>query len=418
MEFLTVGSPAAQLDVIDTTALVDDLLHQLQSRSTVRRVLLVPPDKTRPESLGNELATYVFRKLMPGVHVDILPALGTHRMMSDEELSSMFPGVPRHHILEHRWQTDVEKLGVIESADVQRLSEGRLDYSITVAVNRMLIDGRYDLILSIGQVVPHEVAGIANQAKNIYIGVGGPDLLNKSHYLGAIYGMERIMGRAENPVRELLDRAAELGRHLPIVYLLTVRVHDDRGEVVTRGLFAGDDRRCYERAAALCEQVNIIRLDRTPQKIVVRVSDSYSSTWLANKAIYRTRMAIADGGELVILAKNVKEFAEDTPLNELVTRYGYRGTPATIAAVAADPAMQQKLSVPAHLIHGSTEGRFRVTYAPGCLSREQIEGVGYHYADYGELDRRYPTSLPTGWHRIGGEEIYYIADPGLCLWKT
>jgi len=229
--------------------------------------------------------------------------------------------------------------------------------------------------------------------------------------------MERIMGRSENPVRSLFDQAMTLGRHLPIVYLLTVRVHNENGEVVTRGLFAGDDRRCYEQAANLCEQVNIIRLDRAPKKIVVRVSDSYSSTWLANKAIYRTRMAIADGGELVILAKNVREFAEHPNLTELVTRYGYRGTPATLAAVAGDSRMRQQLSVPAHLIHGSTEGRFRVSYAPGFLTKEKIEDVGYQFAEYAAMDRRYPRSLATGWHAIAGEEVYYVADPGLCLWQ-
>lgn len=416
MEYLAESGPQADLDDKRIDELLDKLVQQLAARSPLRRVLLVPPDKTRPESLGSELATTLFHKLTPQAFVNILPALGTHRMMDDATLARMYPGVPRSHVLEHRWQDDIEQLGVIGSAEINRLSEGRLDFSINVAVNRMLTRGGYDTILSIGQVVPHEVAGIANHAKNIYIGVGGPDLLNKSHYLGAVYGMERIMGQAENPVRALFDCAAEMGRHIPIVYLLTVRSHDEQSRVVTRGLFAGDDRKCYERAAALSRQVNVISLEKPPRKIVVRVSDAYSSTWLANKAVYRTRMAMAEGGELIIIAPNVKEFGEKKEIDALIRQYGYRGTLATMAATSVDSRMQQQLSVPAHLIHGSTEGRFTVTYAPGHLSKEQIEGVGYRYADVGEMERKYPKTLAAGWNAVGNEEIYYIPDPGMSLW--
>jgi nickel-dependent lactate racemase len=210
-----------------------------------------------------------------------------------------------------------------------------------VQVDRLLVESDWDAILSIGQLVPHEVIGIANHVKNVLVGAGGPDLIHKSHWLGAVYGMERIMGRARTPVRDVLNWAAArfLG-HLPITYLLTVRAAAPDGRLVTRGLFAGDDEECYARGAELCRAVNLDVLDRPPSKVVVYLDPrEYKSTWLGNKAIYRTRMAIADGGELVILAPGVRQFGEDGEIDRLIRRFGYRGTPATVAATEAHPEL-------------------------------------------------------------------------------
>lgn len=418
MDFLTEGGPNAVIDWNQASVFVDQFLNQLKQHRQLTKVLLVPPDKTRPESGGNELTTLLYEKLAPIAEVDVLPALGTHHMMDDATLAKMFPSVPRSQIHEHRWQTEVETVGEIPASVMHRLTNGLFQEPLAVAVNRRLIHGGYDAIISVGQLVPHEVAGIANHAKNIVIGVGGAELLNKSHYLSAVHGMERIMGRAENPVRALFDCAAEKLHHLPLVYLLTVRSDQAGSGVVTRGLFAGDDRGCYERGATLCQQVNVIRLDRAPKKIVVRVSGVYESTWLANKAIYRTRMAIADGGELIVIAPNVREFGEQTDIDEFIRKYGYRGTPATTKAVDSDIELQKRLSVPAHLIHGSTEGRFTVAYAPGYLSRDEIERVGFSFADYKETAQRFPATMKPGWNSGAGEDIYYIPDPGLNLWTT
>lgn len=419
MDFLAEGGPDAVISWQDVSKFLDHFIDKLQSQRPLNKVLIVPPDKTRPESGGNEIATLLYQKLAPTAIVDILPALGTHRMIDDALLSKMYPGVPRSHILEHRWKDDVEPIGIIPADVMHRLSDGLFNDPLPVAINERLIHGSYDAIISVGQLVPHEVAGIANHAKNIFIGVGGPDLLNKSHYLSAVHGMERIMGRADNPVRALFDYAAEhFGKELPIAYLLTVRSDQAGAGVVNRGLFASDDRHCFERGAELCQQVNVIKLDRAPRKIVVRVPDAYESTWLANKAIYRTRMAIADGGELVVIAPNVREFGEQLDIDRLIRKYGYRGTPAMIQAVKENPELAERLSVPAHLIHGSTEGRFKVTYAPGKLIRQEVEGVGYCFADFMELNERYPKSSKPGWNIVNGEEIYYVSEPGLNLWTT
>jgi hypothetical protein len=129
-------------------------------------------------------------------------------------------------------------------------------------------------------------------------------------------------------------------------------------------------------------------------------------------------MAMADGGELVILAPGLREFGEDHEIDRLIRKYGYRGTPATLAATRANPELQQNLSAAAHLIHGSSEGRFGITYCPGQLSRAEIEGVGFKWADLAATTRRYdPARLRDGWNTLpDGERIFYISNPALGLW--
>lgn len=189
--------------------------------------------------------------------------------------------------------------------------------------------GGHDLILSIGQVVPHEVMGMANYNKNIFVGTGGSEAINFSHFIGAVYGMERMMGRADNPLRRILNYAsAHFVRHLPIVYIQTVIGRGENGELVTRGVFVGDDEECFMKAAELSLEVNFQLLDMPLDKVVVYLDPhEFKSTWLGNKSIYRTRMAIADGGELIVLAPGVHRFGEDQRIDELIRKYGYRTTP-------------------------------------------------------------------------------------------
>ncbi len=284
----------------------------------------------------------------------------------------------------------------------------------------LIARGNHDLILSLGQVVPHEVVGMANHNKNIFVGTGGPDGINKSHFLGAAYGMERMMGRADTPVRRVLDYASQhFARQLPIVYVLTVVGRGATGDLEVRGLFVGDDRECFERAAELSLQVNFEMLNQPLRKVVVYLDPSeFKSTWLGNKSIYRTRMAIADGGELIVLAPGVREFGEDAQIDRLIRRYGYVGTPAVLDAVALQADLRENLSAAAHLIHGSSEGRFRVTYCPGHLSHQEIESVNFQYADLTQMLQKYhPQRLRDGFNTLpDGEEVFYISNPCLGLW--
>ena len=312
-------------------------------------------------------------------------------------------------------------VGEVPAEYVREVSEGRVDYAWPAQVNKLLLDPSFDLILSIGQVVPHEVIGMANYTKNIFVGVGGSSGINLSHYLGATYGMERIMGRAKSPVRDVMEYArTHFIPQLPIVYVQTVMAKDPvTGGMAMKGLFIGDDFECFRRAAELSLETNFIMVDRPLKKCIVWLDpDEFKSTWLGNKSIYRTRMALADGAELIVLAPGLREFGEDPDIDALIRKYGYKGTPHTLEATRANRELQDNLSAPAHLIHGSSEGRFRITYCPGPgMTREEIEGVGFDYAPIGEMMERYDVpSLRDGWNTVGGEDVYYISNPALGLW--
>jgi nickel-dependent lactate racemase len=416
MLYFAEGSPSSILSEARCKELVDQLIAGLERRQPLRRVLLIPPDFTRLHSGAGRLTCQLHQRLAARAQVAVLPALGTHFAVSDAEREAMFPGIPASAFLVHDWRDGVETLGEIPASVLADLSEGKVRLPAQVQVSRHLTATPWDAIVSIGQLVPHEVIGIANHVKNILIGVGGPDLISKSHWLGAVYGMERIMGRARTPVRDLLDLAARFLAQLPITYLLTVRSLAGN-EFVTNGLFAGDDNECFSLGAELCRAVNLNVVERAPRTMVV--SHDYKSTWLGNKAIYRTRMAIADGGTLVILAPQVHTFGEKPEIDALIRQFGYRGTPATLQAVATHPELAANLSAAAHLIHSSSEGRFRIVYHTGKLTRAEVEGVGFEYGDLGEGQRRYrPEKLAEGWNVVDGEEIYFVGHPSAGLWGT
>src|SRR5580692_8820469 len=352
------GGPDRELS---SSELRDFLSAALEKLGRRRKVLAVPPDQTRTASRAGELTRYAWEYYREGLSA-VLPALGTHKAMSAEQIAGMFGNVPPGLFHAHKWRDEVETIGVVPREFIHEQSEGKLDYEWPAQVNRLISRGGFDLILSIGQVVPHEVIGMANYNKNILVGTGGPDSINRSHYLGAVYGMERIMGRADNPVRRVLNYAAFhfLGG-LPIVYVLTVVGRNDFGATVVRGLFVGDDSECFHQAADLSFRVNFRLMPEPMRKAVVYLDPhEFHSTWLGNKAIYRTRMALADGAELIILAPGIKEFGEDPAIDRLIRKYGYRGTPATLEAVSANADLADDLSAAAHLIHGSSEGRFTI----------------------------------------------------------
>jgi nickel-dependent lactate racemase len=411
------GGPDKELSSNELRELFAVALDRLGKRS---RVLVVPPDYTRVASRAGELTQAAWKYYGQALRA-VLPALGTHRAMSPEQLSFMFGAIPGELFRIHRWRDDVETIGVVPAEFIREQSEGKLDYDWPAQVNRLVSRGDFDLILSIGQVVPHEVIGMANYNKNVLIGTGGPDSINRSHYLSAVYGMERIMGRADNPVRRVLSYAAShFLTDRPIVYALSVVARNSTGTPVVRGLFVGDDDECFHRAAELSFQVNFTLMAEPIHKAVVYLDpDEFHSTWLGNKAIYRTRMALADGAELIVLAPGVREFGEDPRIDSLIRKYGYHGTPATLEMVKNNADLAANLSAAAHLIHGSSEGRFTITWCPGGLSREEIERAGFHYGELSKMTQIYnPAKLNHCWNRVQGEDIYFVENPGLGLWAA
>ena len=394
--------PSVRADILSS------VLKQWGERHSTdpRRVLVLPPDASRRHSFAGQLTRAAYDVLGTRLS-DIMPTLGTHHPMSPQEIETMYEGVPPQLFRDHDWRHDLVELGRVPAAEVAKLSEGLMNMDWPVQLNRLVAEGGHDLILSIGQVLPHEIAGFANHSKNILIGAGGADAIHRSHYLGAVYGMERIMGRADNPVRQLFRSGMQHASHLPVLYLLTVVAPDEDGRPQLRGLFAGDDEECFERAAALSGELNITHVPEPADRVLAYMPEAeYGSTWLANKAIYRTRMAIADGGELTVVAPGVQRFGEDESLDRLIRRHGYRSAAEVAARVEADPQLAAGLSAAAHLIHGSSEGRFRIRYCAPGLGREAVEAVGYEYVEPDEIDA------------MESAADLVIDNPALGLWMS
>ena len=388
----------------------------------LKKVLILPPDYTRMYSGAGKITNMYYNLLKANCVVDIMPALGTHRPVTKEE-SEVFFGkdIPYEKLIVHNWRKDVVKIGEVPGEFVKSVSEGLVDTKIDVEINKRLLDKSYDLIISIGQVVPHEVVGMANYSKNIFVGCGGSSMINSSHMLGAFYGLERIMGRDFSPVRKVFDYAEEnFIKDIPLMYVLTVTTTNENDETLIHGIYIGRRRELFEQSVERSQEMNMTKLDKPIEKCVVYLDPrEFRSTWLGNKAVYRTRMAMAEGGELIVLAPNVKKFGEDDDNDRLIRKYGYVGRKKVLELVKSEEDMKNNLSVAAHLIHGSSDGKFKVTYCTKHLSKEEVEGVGFDYMPYDEAVKKYnPEILQDGYNTVDGEEVYYISNPALGLWTV
>ena len=385
----------------------------------VSSVLLIPPDLTRIHSRAGFLTEIAFRELSrAGISLTVLPALGTHIPLDENDCKLMFPNIPLSLFRIHDWRNDVVELGRLEREWVENATGNTVSFDWPVQVNKLLSDGGFDLIISIGQVVPHEVAGMANHAKNLFVGTGGKEAIDKSHYAGAVYGMEKILGRSENPVRAMFDEGLRrFGNMLPptLFALSVLSPREEKPGLALRGLFCGFGRDCFTEAASLASQVNIFLLDKPAEKILVYLDpQKYRSTWLGNKAIYRSRMAIASDGELLIIAPGLERFGEDIEIDALIRKYGYR------PALNANKDLAENLCAAAHLIHGFSEGRFTVRYFPGPgLSRQEIEAVGFKWGDIKETENYNLDKAKDGWNTANnGERVFFISDPAMGLWAN
>ncbi len=406
---------------ISNKELNDALIEIYQKLGNRKKVLAIPPDITRFYSQAGILTQFTYQYYREKL-TDILPSIGTHYPMTESEIKKMYGDIPLNLFRIHDWRNGLATLGIVPSYYIREISKGAVDYDIPIQVDKILVEGNYDLILSIGQVVPHEVIGMANHNKNVFIGTGGAEGINKSHFLGAAYGMEKIMGRADTPVKRVLNYGSDhFAKHLPIVYILTVIGKDEDNNLAVKGLFAGDDLECFNLAAELSLKENFIMLDHPLKKVVVYLEPAeFKTTWLGNKSVYRTRMAIEDGGELIVLAPGLKEFGEDKGNDKIIRKYGYVNTPKVLELVNENEDLQNSLGAAAHLIHGSSEGRFSITYCPGHISKEEIESVNFNYSDLEAMLKKYnPEILKDGVNILaGGEEIFFISNPALGLWAS
>lgn len=410
----------------ETTSLTnDDFRDALQQTFAAvgmpQKALLLPPDATRLFSRAGEL-TVLCRDLLGDRVTDIMPALGTHSPMKPDQLDHMFPGVPHELFRPHRWRQDVVTLGEVPASYVNDVTGGIYNKPWKAQVNKMLRDGGHDMIFSLGQVVPHEVIGMANYNKNVFVGTGGAEGINESHFLSAVYGIEETLGRANTPLRQILNYAQdEFCKDMPLLYALTVVQQMADGTMHTRGLYIGDDHDTFFQAAELAGKVNITHLERAPKHVVAYLDPTeFKSTWLGNKSIYRTRLAIETGGKLTVLGPAVEEFGEDEEIDRLIRKYGYRTKSEILELVEENEDLAANPSAAAHLVHGSHENRFEVIYAAGKLSAKEIESVNYTPGDINALMHRYDiNTLTDGWHEDeDGTEFYFIQNPALGLWQA
>lgn len=425
MPWFTVEADSIAQEQIQAAArlLVDEAQKRIAPR--LKRVLLLPPDLTRAHSGSGKVTEWIYQEILarePEAYVRVIPTLGQHVPHTEAENKWMFGSIPNEIILPHDWRNGVRAVGEIAAERVSETTGGVADWPIPVDLNTTLMDEPWDLIINIGHVVPHEVLGFANHNKNYFIGLGGKETICASHIAAAVYGIENNLGCLVTPLRACYNYAEDqMLESLPDVYFQIVMQRDADQKLVTSGIFVGDDLETYLQAARLSRKQNITVFDKPIKKVVaVMQADEFRATWVANKAVYRTRMAIADGGELLILAPGVERFGEQPEVDALIRKYGYKGTPRTLALYKTEADMQEIPHAVAHLIHGSSEDRFTITYAPGHLTREEVEQVGYQYADLAEMEKRYnPATMKEGWNTMpDGEEVFYISTPSAGLWAT
>ncbi len=386
-----------------------------------KRVLLLPPDITRAHSGAGWITNKFYHIFAKIADVQVIPTLGQHVPHTPAQNTWMFGDIPEERIHAHDWRDGSKTIGEIPADYVKEKSKGAADWAIPVSLNKMFLEEQWDLIINIGQIVPHEVLGFANHNKNYFIGLGGKDMICPSHMAAASYGIENNLGRLITPLRACYNKAEEeyLG-HLPDMFFQVVLAYNEAGQLAHTGVYVGDNLETYLAGARASRKQNVTIVPPLKKVVAVMQGDEFHSTWVANKAIYRTRMAMADGGELLILAPGLKRFGEQPDVDDLIRRYGYCGTPRIMELWKTEPILQELTHGTAHLIHGSSEGRFKITYAPGELSEKEIRGVGYEYADLAEAEKRYaPDKMRYGFNTMpDGEEVYYISTPSAGLWSA
>jgi nickel-dependent lactate racemase len=421
MPWLAYSAPAIPRPRLEE--LLDHALLQARQRVCLnpQRVLLLPPDITRMHSGAGWITEHFYKRLKDSADVHVIPTLGQHEPHTREQNAQMFGSIPHERIHPHDWRGGCVQVGEVPAEYVKQATGGIADWPFPIWLNRMLMEEHWDLVINIGHVVPHEVLGFANHNKNYFIGLAGKELICASHMAAACCGIENNLGNLVTPVRQCFNWAEEkyLGR-LPDFYVQVTLARDATGHLAHTGVFVGDDLETYLAAARQAREQNITVLDEPLKKVVcVMQGDEFFSTWVANKAVYRTRMALADGGELLIIAPGLKRFGEQPDVDALIRKYGYCGTPRVMELYKQNADMQDLAHATAHLIHGSSEGRFTIRYAPGHLTKADIEQVMFEYADLGEALRRYRIDqLQPGFNDVAGERIYFIPTPSAGLWAT
>ncbi len=384
---------------------------------TGERVLFLTPDATRSAPMP-----MMFRVLYDVIGqrtaaLDYLIALGTHQPMDEAHLNRLFGLTPEDragryagvHIYNHEWEEPetFEHIGTIPASEIEALTGGLMSMDVPVTVNKMLFD--YDRVIVCGPTFPHEVVGFSGGNKYFFPGVAGPEVINFSHWLGAVITSWKVIGTKHTPVREVIDRAASLIDVPRLCFSMVVRGHDD-----LVGLYFGTPEEAYGAAADLSARHHVIYVERPFRRVLCVMPEMYDDLWTAAKGMYKMEPAVADGGEVILYAPHITEVSYTH--GEVIDRVGYH---------VRDYFLKQwerfkdcPWGVLAHSTHlcgvgtyeeGVERPRVRVTLATG-IPRERCERVGLNYLDPDTVD-------PEDWANREDEGILLVRRAGELLYR-
>ncbi len=385
-----------------------------------RRVLAIIPDGTRtmPMPLVFELLE---EQLGPRVAaLDFLVALGTHSPMDDAQLTCLV-GRPvsggragAHRIFNHRWDDPATfaELGTIPASEIAEITGGRLNQGVPVALNRLVVE--YDHVLICGPVFPHEVAGFSGGTKYFFPGIAASEIIHFTHWLGALITSAEIIGTADTPVRAVIDRAASLLK-TPASLLALVVTHEG-----IAGIFCGDIRETWTRAAALSARRHIVWVDRPYARVLAIMPSMYDDLWTAAKGMYKTEPAIADGGEVVIYAPHVTDVSKVH--GALIEEIGYHCRDYFVSQ------WERFRHFPGGILAHSTHVRGAGTFDPSCalesprirvtlatgIPRETCERINLGYLDPDTVNiAEWQAREGDGWLVVprAGEMLYRVGRP-------
>jgi nickel-dependent lactate racemase len=385
------------------------------------RVLAVIPDKTRDDNT-DLLFPMISQTLAArgAAQLDALVAQGTHPPMTAVEkrakIGAGLADLPLFgEVFDHHWDdpTHLTTLGSLSGDEVSELTGGLMRREVPIQLNVRLAPGVYDLVLVIGAVVPHEVAGFAGGAKYFFPGVAGPALTHFTHWLGALASIERVIGRVETPTRHVIEAAADRVT-TPVIALTSVSTRTPEG-LRTHALFTGTLRDTVRRAAAVSAQVHVRYTGRRYRRVIALLDEHYDEMWVAGKASYKLGAIIEHGGELVIYAPHLKGIS--TTHGRLIEKYGYAPLEQVREMVDGSDELSANLCVAAHLAHvsygsrladGKIAPRYRITLA-SAIPEDVCDRVKLGYAPLDSIDvdaaRRDPDTLVV---ENAGRDLYLV----------
>jgi len=398
---------------------VHDLMVEALARADLdgKRVLVIIPDHTRTAPIP--LFFRLFHELLGGrvAALDYLVALGTHQPMGEDALNRLVGVTTAERaeryrnvrIFNHRWdlpETFVT-LGTITEQETRNTSQGLLSQAVPVTINRLVFD--YDQLVICGPTFPHEVVGFSGGNKYFFPGIGGPELINFTHWLGAVMTSMEVIGTKHTPVRQVIDRAASFIDKPKLCFSLVVK-----GEELA-GLFIGAPEEAYEQAADLSARLHIIYVDEPFQRVLSVMPEMYDDLWTAAKGMYKLEPAIADGGEVIIYAPHIT--AVSYTHGQVIDQIGYHVRDYFLKQW--DRFKDYPWGVLAHSTHlrgigtfenGVERPRIRVTLATG-IPKERCRRINLGYVDSATIDM-------AEWEGREDEGILVVPKAGEMLYRV